>query len=78
MLRNLDHMCVCIMCNTDAEALLSNIIVLLTGLRNKLSAKLKIDSHKTGRQTRTRNESKRGILTGLLSMEYTIALVMTC
>ncbi|VDP52929.1 unnamed protein product [Schistosoma mattheei] len=47
------------MFNTDAEVLLSNIIVLFTGLRNKLSENLKKDSDETGRQTRTHNESKK-------------------
>ncbi|CAI2722379.1 unnamed protein product [Schistosoma spindalis] len=49
---------VCVTCNTDAVVLLSNIIVLLTGLRNKLSVNLETDSHKIGRQTRARNENK--------------------
>ncbi|VDP49805.1 unnamed protein product [Schistosoma margrebowiei] len=39
-------------CSTDAVVLLNNIIVRLTGLRNKLSVNLDNDSKKTGRQTR--------------------------
>ncbi|CAI2726671.1 unnamed protein product [Schistosoma spindalis] len=53
-----DRKWVCVTCNTDAVVLLSNIIVLLTGLRNKLSVNLETDSHKIGRQTRARNENK--------------------
>ncbi|VDP19646.1 unnamed protein product [Schistosoma margrebowiei] len=51
------HKWVCVTRNTDSVVLLSNIIVLFTGLRYKLSANLEKDSHKTGRQTRTRNEN---------------------
>ncbi|VDP37441.1 unnamed protein product [Schistosoma margrebowiei] len=47
-----DQKWVCVTCSTDAVILLSNIIVLLTGLRNKLSVNLDNDSKKTGRQTR--------------------------
>ncbi|VDO63420.1 unnamed protein product [Schistosoma margrebowiei] len=43
----------------DAEFFLSNIIVLFTGLLNKLSENLKKDSHKTVRQTRMHNESEK-------------------
>ncbi|CAH8642604.1 unnamed protein product [Schistosoma margrebowiei] len=47
-----DQKWVCVTCSTDVVVLLSNIIVLLTGLRNKLSVNLDNDSKKTGRQTR--------------------------
>ncbi|VDP66875.1 unnamed protein product [Schistosoma curassoni] len=46
------------MCNTVINVLLSNIIVLFTGLRNKLPSNLKKDSRKTGRQTKTCNQNK--------------------
>ncbi|CAH8544745.1 unnamed protein product [Schistosoma haematobium] len=47
-----DQKWVCVTCSTDAVVLLSNIIVLLTGLRNKLSVNLDNTSKKSGRQTR--------------------------
>ncbi|CAH8453908.1 unnamed protein product [Schistosoma bovis] len=53
-----DQKWVCVTCNTDAVILLSNIIVLLTGLRNKLSVNLEYDSKKTDIQTRARNGLK--------------------
>ncbi|KAH9590661.1 hypothetical protein MS3_00003256 [Schistosoma haematobium] len=53
-----DQKWVCVTCNTDAVVLLSNIIVLLTGLRNKLSVNLEYDSKKTDIQTRARNGLK--------------------
>ncbi|VDO81930.1 unnamed protein product [Schistosoma margrebowiei] len=53
-----DHKWECVTCSTDAEVLLSNIIVPLTGVRNKLSANFENDSHKTGGQTRARNEKQ--------------------
>ncbi|VDP53433.1 unnamed protein product [Schistosoma margrebowiei] len=51
-LRKSDRKWVCVTCSTDAVVLLSNIIVLLTCIRNKLSVNLDNDSKKTGRQTR--------------------------
>ncbi|VDP31432.1 unnamed protein product [Schistosoma margrebowiei] len=55
-----DHKWECVTCSTDAAVLLSNIIVLLTGLQSKLSANLGKDSQKMGRKTRERikNENR--------------------
>ncbi|VDP51837.1 unnamed protein product [Schistosoma mattheei] len=53
-----DHKWEFVTCRTDSVALLSNIIVLLTGLQSKLSANLGKDSQKMGRQTRERIENE--------------------
>ncbi|VDP53011.1 unnamed protein product [Schistosoma margrebowiei] len=73
-----DQKWVCVTCSTDAVVLLSNIIVLLTGLRNKLSVNLDNNSKNPVDKQERATDTKTGMSIGIPSMEHPSTLMMTC
>lgn len=56
----------------------SGIIMLVTGLRKKLSSDLKDGSLKTYKQTKVHTGKRRRTSTTLVSIEHELTLVRTC